>query len=900
MRRRPFLRSLRPGQVRSDSREEIREEIEHYLELRAGELEEEEGLSPEEARREAEERFGDQRRIETELRRQARRRRVRRETTMTMSSLRQDLTYALRTFRRNPGFTVVAVLTLALALGGNTAIFSVVDAALLQALPFEDHEELVFLNGYHLDEGQIAIRGASFPEFRDWKEGAATIESMAAVEGASLAVAGEGIAERLVTEIVTRDYFQALRAEAAQGRTFLPEEHAEPDARPVAVISHSLWERRYGMDPSALGADLIVNDRPLTIVGVMPEGFRGTNLALGTDLWIPDQMMSLDMGAEVLEARGARFLTVLGRLAPGVGVEGAQEELDAIARGLQRTYPRAHEDRWAQVQTFRDGYLGDTGRLLWILMGAGAVLLMIAAANVANLLLVRAHGRTRELVLRRALGAEGRRVAAQLLVESVSLATLGGVLGMGVAIWALEILGPMIPAGALPGYVEPELSATAFLFSLGVLALAGVVIGLVPAASSARLDIATRLREGAHASTSAGLRRLRPQHVFVVAQVALALVLMVGAGLLTRSFRAQIEVETGARLEGVQAMALQLPRSRYDDRETLWNFARELRRQLSALPGAERAAIASDLPLWSGSSGAYIFREGDGPDDRIRIHRHFVTPEYFETLDVELLDGRLLDETDVDGAPAVIVITDAMARRVFPGERAVGKTMSLAPNDEVPVEVVGVIEDLRYRDITTSLMADANSPDVFFSYGQIPSRNLAVAVRARVEPEALGPAMRQVVAELDPDLPIFRLQPLIEGWRSQTATPRFAAFLMSLFSALAAVLASVGIYGVLAFTVGQRAQEIAIRRAIGASGGRVARSVLGDGLKLAAFGLVVGGVGSLAGARVLDRFLYGIEATDPVTFVSVGGAMVAVAFVAAVLPAVRAVRRHPAEALTQE
>lgn len=819
---------------------------------------------------------------------------------MTMSGLKQDLGYALRTFRRSPGFTLIAVVTLALALGGNTAIFSVVDAAMLQALPFEDHEELVFINGYHLDDGEIAIRMASYPEFHDWKERSSSIVGMAAVDVASLAVGGQGSAEQLLTEVVTRDYFTTLRATAIRGRTFTVEEHAEPDSYPVAVISYALWERRYGLDPAAVGQTLVVDDRSLTVVGVMPEGFSGINLGAGTDLWIPEAMVSLTSGVGALGARGARFLTVIGRLTPGVVLEGAQDEMDVVARDLQEAFPRTHEDRFAQVQPFREGYLGDMGGLLWVLLGAGGVLLAIAAANVANLLLVRSHGRTREFVLRRALGAASGRVAGQLVTESVTLAALGGVGGIAVAVWALKALGPMIPNGALPGYVRPELSSTAFLFSLVVLAVVGVVIGLVPAASSARIDIATQLREGTHASAAASLRRLRPQHFFVVAQVALALVLMVGAGLLTRSFRAQLAVDTGARLEGVQSMRIQLPRSRYDSNETIWPFASELQRRLEALPDAESASLSSDLPLIDGSSGAYIFRQGDGADDPIRMHRHFVTPEYFSTLDIELLEGRLLSEDDRDGTPGVIVISDAMRRRVFPGESAVGKTMSLTPNDGVPVEVVGVIEDLRYRDITTSLMDDANSPDVFFSYWQIPSRGISVAVRARTDPEALAPDMRQIVAELDPDLPIFRLQPLVEGWRQQTATPRFAAFLMSLFSGLAVLLACVGIYGVLSFMVGQRAQEIAIRRAIGASGASVARSVVGDGLKLALVGLVVGGVSAVAASRVLERFLFSVETSDPVTFASVAGGMVLVAVAAAVLPALRAMRRDPAEALNAD
>ena len=897
MSRWPFLRSLPPGQVRSDTSEDIREEIELYLQLRAEELERY-GLDPAEARRVAEERFGDPDKIGEQLRRQAGRRRIRKETMMRMGGLKQDLVFALRTFRRSPGFFFVAVATVALAMGGNTAIFSVVDAALLQALPFENDEELVFLNGYHLVDGQVSIRGASFPEFRDWQERSRAVSPMAALGGLSLAATGGSEAERLATEIVTAEYFAVLDQTAELGRTFLAEEHAEPDAHPVAVISHALWERRYGLDPAVLGMDVVVNDRPLTIVGVMPAGFAGTNLT--TDLWVPDAMISLVAGVGTLEARGSRFLTVIGRLTQGSDLASAQIELDVIARDLQASFPRQHEDRFAQIIDFREGYLGTTGGLLWILMGAGGVLLLIASANVANLLLVRSYGRTREIVLRRALGAESVRIASQLLTESVVLATIGGVMGLGVAIAGLSVLGPMIPQGVLPGYVEPSLSSTAFFFSLAILAFVGIATGLVPAVASARLDISTRLREGARSVGGASLRRLHPQHLFVIAQVALALVLMVGAGLLTRSFRAQLAIDTGAEISGVQAMRMQLPRSRYDSNETIWAFASELERQIVALPGVVSASLSSDLPFRGGRQGRYIFREGEGADDRIRFHQHVVTPAYFETLGIELVEGRLLNDDDVEGSPGVAVITAAMARRVYPGESAVGKAMNLAPDGSAPLEIVGVVEDVRYRNLTTSLMADANSPDVFFSYWQIPSSGVEVAVRAQGDPVLLGPSMRQVVADLDGDLPVFQLQPLIDSYRTQTATPRFAAFLMSLFSGLAALLACVGIYGVLAYAVAQRSQEIAIRLAIGASGGSVARAVVGDGLKLATIGLIIGGAAAVGASRLLEGFLFGVGATDPATFVSVAGGMVAVAVVAAAVPALRATQRHPAESLSSE
>jgi putative ABC transport system permease protein len=902
MSRWPFLRSLRPGQVRSDPDEDIHEEIELYLDLRAQELEEQ-GMDPTEARRVARERFGDTDRIERELRRQAKRRHARQGTTMTMSGLKQDLIYALRSFRRNPGFFGVAVVTLALALGGNTAIFSVVDAALLQALPFEDHEELVFVNGYHLVDGQIAVRGASYPEFRDWRGRSQAIESMAAVEGASLTLMGDDSADRAITEIVTEGYFDLLGASPALGRGFTTEEHVETDAHSVVVLSHALWERRFASAPSIVGQDIILNDRPLTVIGVMPDGFVGLNLANGTDLWLPESLMSLDMGADILEARGDRFLTVVGRLAPAADLETAQAELDVVARDLQQDFPNAHEDRFAQVQTFREGYLGDTGGLLWILLGAGGVLLLIAAANVSNLLLVRSHNRTREIVLRRALGAESSRIAAQLLTESVVLATVGGLAGIGVAMWALATLGPMIPNGALPGYVDPALSPTAFVVSLAVLALVGLVTGLVPAIASARLDMAGRLREGGRAGAAGGgFHRFRAQHLFVIAQVALALVLMVGAGLLTRSFRAQLAVDTGSELEGVQAMTVQLPNGRYDSGDVIRAFATELERKVQGIPGVERAALSSDLPFRSGSSGAYIWRPGDGPDDRIRIHRHYVTPTYFETMGIELRAGRYLSDDDVQGSTPSVVVTDALIRRVFPGESGVGQTIWLRPDGTFPVQVVGVIDDVRYRDVTTSLMADANSPDIFFSMWQFPVRGIEVAARAEGggQMEAVAAGMRGVVQEIDADLPIFLLQPLVESWRAQTATPRFAAFLMSLFSGLATLLACVGIYGVLAFAVGQRSREIAIRRAIGASGGRVARSVVLDGIKLAGFGLLVGAVAAAAGGRVLESFLYGVATTDPLTFITVGGGMVAVAVIAALIPALRATRRQPGEALSAE
>jgi predicted permease len=893
----PFRRVLRPGQVRSDLDEEIRDEIELYLELRTRELVDE-GMAPDAARRLAEERFGDASHIQAQLRRQASQGRSREGMMRVLEMFRRDLFYAVRTLRKSAGFTAVAVLTLGLAAGGNAAIFSVVDAALLQALPFADHEELVFLNGYHLVDGEISIRGASFPEFRDWKEAASTVGQMAATSEASLALTGEGQAERVQTEIVTADYFDALGVSAVIGRTFDPVEHEEVGAHPVAAISWNLYERRFGADPAALGQTLVVNDQPLTIAGVLPPGFGGVGLA--TDLWVPEGMISLLVGPQTLEQRGSRFLTVIGRLAPGAELDVSQAEMDQIARTLQESFPRAHEDRFAQVEPFREGYLGTTGNLLWLLLGAGGVLLLIAAANVANLLLVRSHGRSREIVLRRALGAEGSQVAAQLLTESVILSLLGGVAGLAFSSLALSVLGPMIPQGVLPGYVDPALSVGALVYSTVLLAIVGIATGLAPAVSSARFDLATRLREGSNGAGGRGRGRINAQHAFVVAQVALALVLMVGAGLLTRSFRAQLAVDVGSDIDGVVAMSMRLPASRYDSNETIVNFTSELERRLSEVPGAVSASVSSDLPFRNGASGSYILRDGDGPDDRIRFHRHSASAGFFATLDVEVLQGRALDRNDIAGAPDVIVVTEALADRVYPGTSALGQTMHLRPDGTMPVQVVGVIRDIRFRDVTTSLLADANSPDVFFAMAQSPTRSVEAAVRTGGDPSEVMAAMRAVVSELDPDLPVYNVAPLVDAFRIQTATPRFAAFLMGLFSVLAAVLASVGIYGVLAFSVDQRSKEIAIRRAIGASTTSLARSVIGDGLRLAAIGLVVGGVATVFVSSLLQSFLFEVGASDPTTIVTTVVAMIGVAAIAAIVPAARAMARSPADALNAE
>jgi predicted permease len=891
----PFRPDPPPGAVRGDRDAEIREELELYIELRAEELGAQ-GMAPEEARREAEARFGNREEVARRVRREAERR-MGTKRGVGMGDVQQDLTYALRTFRRNPGFTLMAALTLAVALAGNTAIFSVLDAAVLRALPFKDPDGLVFVNGYHLQDGVHAIRLASVPEFRDWRERSHTITDMVGVASNAATLSGIGQAERVSIEVVSEGYFALLGGQAAVGRTFTPEEYNVPDDHPVVVLSHDLWQRSFGADPGVVGRTVEINDNIVSVLGVMPAAFTPVNLEV--DAWVPMGMMSLFGAGGALESRGGRFLPVVGRLRPGADLAEAQAEMDVIARELQAEYPDAHEDRFAEVQSFRDGFLGTTGRLLWVLFGAGALLLVIAAANVANLLLVRANARKREIVVRRAVGADAGRIARQLLTESVLLSALGGAAGLLLAAYGLRLMTRLIPDGVLPGYAHPGLSGRAFLFTLAVLAAAGVLAGLAPALTSARRDLATTLRAGARSVTGSGAGT---QKVFVVTQVGLALLLMVGAGLLTRSFQAQLAVDPGLKMEGIYAFRVQPPRERYADAAALTTFTDEVMRAVGDVPGVTAVAASSDFPFRGGSSGAYVYRPDD-PETRIRYHRHSVSPGYFENLGAELVAGRFIEAQDQADGRGVAVVTEAFVRRVFPDVTSgVGRTFFIGdPSDpENLAEIVGVIKDVRYRNLTQDMMEESNSPDVFFAMAQVPSRSLEISYHASGQGTSIATAIRRAVAGVDPAIPVYALSSLEALYRRQTATPRFAAFLMGLFSALALSLACVGIYGVLSFTVGQRGPEIALRRALGARAGDVARSVVWDGTRLAAMGLVVGGGAALLAGRLLQALLFNVEPTDTSTFAAVVVAMLAVAVSAAAVPAWRASRKSPADVLSAE
>jgi predicted permease len=879
-----------------DPDEEVRAEIEFHLEERAREFEDE-GLEPDDARREAGRVFGDVERIAGEVRR-IRRRRKRDEGMRTMTgSVMQDVRVSLRALARRPGFAVVVIGTLALGIGAVTAIFSVVNGSLLRALPFEDGEGLVFLQGAYDAPDGPAIRGASPPEARDWEAMSRSFSEVSVADATSYTLTGDGQAEVVPAERVDEGYFDLLRVEPALGRTFTEEEYRAPGTYFVTVLGHGLWQRRFGGDPSVIGRTVMLGGQPWTVVGVMPEGFGGTRL--DADLFVP----LATLGEETLSARGSRFLGVVARLAPGVDLESAQADMDGVAARLEAEHPRSHEDRIALVTPARDVYLGSTRTLMLVILGAASLLLLIATANVTNLLLVRATTREGEVVMRRALGAGRGRLVRQFLTESLVLSVLGAGAGLILGVWGARALADAMPEALLPAFVEVRPDATVFLVVTGIMTLVGVAAGLAPGLAAAREDLASSLR----ASRDGGTGRSRLQGTIVVTEVALALLLLVGAGLMTRSFRAQLGVDPGYDHEELYGFSLFLPGERFASEEVRPTVD-ELLRRLEDRPEVAEATVMSDMPLRGGYSATYMWLAGaTGDEDRIRFYIHRVGPDWFETMGTAVERGRPIRASDAEDELPVAVISQALADRFFEGEDPLGQRVFLGTRDDGGHVIVGVADDVRYRDLTTDIRGGADDPDVYVPWERYPNRSVDIVLRPRSGgPGALESVAREVVGEFDPLLALTATGPLSEDLRAQTAQARFGFQLLTAFSALAATLAVIGLYGVLAFHVGRRRREIAVRMALGAERGRVRGMVVAQGMRLAGLGLVIGLAGAWVGARSvaaspdLQDFLFRVDAVDPATWAAVVLLLAAVAALAALIPAVRATRVEPQGALRDQ
>jgi len=807
-----------------------------------------------------------------------------------------DFRFALRMLRRRPTFTAAVVLTLALGIGTSSGVFSILDAALIRPLPFADPSRLAMLWGVAGPERDV--RGASYPEIVDWRTLNHSFSDVAAYDDISLNLGTGGEPRRVESEMVSASYFGILGVSAARGRTFTADDDRVPDAQPVAVISYALWTTQFGSDASVVGRSITLNDRPFTIVGVMRDGFHG--ISFDTDVWVPMMMISLTSSKGTLESRGNRWLAAIGRFRPGVDLPSAQRDVDAVARQLAVAHPETNRDRGVQLFTLQDSALGPTRQLLVAMFAAVLLFLLIACANVVNLQLVRATSRRREIALRVAVGADGARLVRQLLAEGLTLAAVGAIGGVALAVWGLGALLPLLPDGALPRYVDPSLDWRVAAFATALTVVCGVIFGLAPALAVRRLTVADSLKTGARSAAGGitSVRRLGAQQLLVVSEVALALVLLVAGGLMVRSLRRQLDVDPGFRADGVVTAQLALPRTRYPAPARV-RFVNELLARVRELPQIESAAIGSDIPLGGNSNAGPLVIDGVTPEP-VRSYRHRVTPDYFATLGIPLVRGRAFTAADRDSAQDVAVVSAAMARRFWPGLDPIGRRFRFGDATGPEATVIGVVETPRFRDLTTDLTAQSSEPDVFYSFAPLSDADLSLVVRTSGDVVSVMAAVQREVNGIDPGLPLYRLTRMSDLLARQTATARFGSTVLGSFSAVAMLLAAIGIYGVLAFVIGLSRREIAIRLALGATRGRVIRLIVRQGMTLVAFGIAIGLVVAYYATAALSTQLFGITTTDPLTFAAVPLVLAAIALAATYLPSRAAARIDPHQALKSD
>lgn len=802
-----------------------------------------------------------------------------------MEELTRNVRLALRRLGRGPGYAAVAIVTIGLGIGANVTIFSLVDGVLLAPLPYRDADRLVAIweeNAQRAGEPNVANPG----NFAAWRQRAASFEAMSAVSlGMSVTLGTGGEVEELWGQYAHPDFFQVLGLEAEQGRTFLTGSADEGSTE--VVLSHRFWSSRFGGDPSVVGRSVSVNGNAAVVVGVLPP--EHVLFGSGTDIWISTP---LDVGDQT---NTGRWVMVVGRLAHGTSFDAAADELDAVAAGLREEFPDFNAGWSVMPIRVLDQVVGNVRRPLWLLMGSVALLLLIACANVANLMLVRATERQKEMAVRSSLGASGRTLAAQLLTESLLIAGLGALLGLALGWSGVQVLLTYLPdAFALPRLEGIHLNGVVLAYTVALTSLAGVLFGLVPAVHAVRSGPAATLNAE---SRGPSRRSGRVRDVLVVTEVAVSVTLLAGAALLGRSLAELLAVDSGIETEHVLVGRVNLVGERYAGGERARTaFFRELMDRLDAAPGVEAAGGIGFLPM-DGSGAATSFHRLDRPtppaEDMPVAWIMNVSGRYFDAMGIGLLQGRPLDERDDADAPRAIVISRELAERHFPGEDPLGKRLGIEWRGEEPWVIVGVVDDVRMEGLDQPLR-----PGVYMSYAQSPTfRWQQVVVRASGEPSALAPMLRATLAELDPGLGIGDLREMGQVVASSTARPRLTAFLMTVFAGLATLLSTVGLYGLLSYAVSQREREIGVRIAMGARTGDVVRMVVRQGAVLVLGGLILGVLGALAGGRLVGSLLFGIRATDPWSLGAAGVLLALVAVLACAVPAWRASRVAPVEAL---
>ena len=816
-----------------------------------------------------------------------------------MRNLWQDLRYGARMLLKKPGFTLIAVITLALGIGANTAIFSVVNTVLLRPLPYAEPERLVAL--WESNTQRTVDRNAiSYPNFFDWRAQSKSFERMASYYTNDMALTGVAAPVNLRSAVVSPDLFATLGVRPQLGRWFVGEEE-KPGIR-AAIINHGLWQRQFGGDPNIVGRAVTLNGKPFNVVGVMPAGFQFPIEAEPVEVWVTssiDGEKSDPKEPAQNEQRGAHFLQAVGRLKPGVTLEQAQAEMNVIGANLEKQYPDSNTRRGVMLIPYHNDLTHDYSEALWLILGAVGCVLLIACVNVANLLLARATARYKEIAVRAALGADRWRVIRQLLTESLSLALVGGLLGLLLAWWGTAALIRLIPED-VPRLAEISIDRWVFGFTLLISAVTGVVFGLAPALQASKVELTEAMKEGSRGS-GAGGGRGRLRGALVVAEIAIALVVLIGAGLLLQTFRRLQQVDLGFDTHNILTATVELPDARYPKPEQAAAFYQILLDRLKAMPGVEAVSAIVPQPL-SGDTMMISFDiEGRNIPKGERPASHFrsISLDYFSVMKIPLLAGRAFTERDDAHSPGVVIVNETFAKRHFPNESPIGKHVKpgIAHEGE-PVwrEIVGVVKDVKHRQ---SLSRDYE-PEYYLPHAQMPINSMNLIVRATNDPRSLARSLQHEVQSLDRDIPVFRIKTLEQYLGVAVAQPKFNALLLSLFAGLALLLTAIGLYGVMSYSVIQRAQEIGIRIALGARTGDVLKMVLRQGLKLTAMGLLIGLAAAYALTRYMQSLLFGVKATDPLTFAAISLLLVAVALLACWLPARRATEVDPLEALRTE
>ena len=809
--------------------------------------------------------------------------------TNMIANLWQDLRFGVRMLVKQPGFTLIAALTLALGIGANTAIFSIVNAVLLRPFPYQAPERLVIVQERESGGGF----SPSYPNFVDWRAQNTAFASIAAVrQNESFNLTGAGEPERLQGQLVSAEFFSTLGIKPLVGRDFLAEED-RAGATPAVILSYGFWQRRFGDDPGIIGQQLTLNDQSYTVVGITPPDFQ---YGLEADVTVP-----FGLQTQRFSRRGADPGTdVVARLKPHVSQQQGEADLNMVAARLEQQYPATNKGRRVLLTPLHESFVGDVRQPLLILLGAVGLVLLIACANVANLLLVRASGRASEMAVRVALGASRATLVRQLLTESVLLAASGAALGILLAFWGTSFIAAQLPNG-IPRLQEANVDARVLVFTLVVSLLTGLLFGLAPALQASRPNLTEGLKEGARESSG---RRQRLRSVLVVGEVALTLTLLVGAGLLIQSFRRVLEVDPGFKPQNLLTMQVSVNKPNGEQNgQQVANFFEQLQQNVRNLPGVKSVAVSNGIPLGSTNFPPFLIEGRPVTDAKPSGLRYHVSPTYFQTMGIELLKGRLFIAGDTPNTPMVVIIDEVLAQRYFPNEEPLGQR--LKPSADAPSwEIVGIV---RHAE-PNSLDAQGPAPAQFYlNFDQIPVerlpgyvRRLNLLTRTEVEPLSLTAAVRAQVAALNKDQAVFNVRTMEQAVAQSVAPRRFSMLLLSVFAVVALALASLGIYGLMSYVVAQSTREIGVRMALGAEVSDVLKLALGQGMKLALVGVALGLVASLALTRMMKTLLFGVSATDPLTFAAIALLLTGVALLACWLPARRATKVDPMVALRVE